>query len=117
MRSCQRTFFVELDADKGKSFLWVQYPGELIEANIAKEFPTHRQKKEFTTQRLYLWMLQLLMGNYQKETGHHLNEHDFRRTAYTRTAEPMLRYYTATEKKTSDDVLAGLAENLMPKAK
>ncbi len=75
------------------------------------------------------------MGNYHRETGRTLRSHDFRRAAFTRaaeegyhpklaatafdvTAETMLRYSTATEKKkTSDEVLGGLADKLLPKPK
>lgn len=75
------------------------------------------------------------MQYYQKSTGHSLRSHDFRRAAFTRAAEKdihpkraavafdvtpetMLRYYTATEKKkTADEVLSGLAEDLLPKDK
>lgn len=124
--------YKELDAYKGKTYLWERYPAELIEANKANGFPTHRQKPEFTPQRLYLWVLQL-MGYYQKATGRDLSSHDFRRAAFTRAAEKdihpkraaaafdvtpetMLRYYTATEKKkTADEVLSGLADDLLPK--
>jgi hypothetical protein len=119
-------------ACKGKTCLWERYPHELIAANKAKGFLVHRQKPEFTPQRLYFWILQL-MGYYQKATGRDLSSHDFRRAAFTRAAEKdihpkraavafdvtpetMLRYYTATEKKkTADDVLSGLAGDLLPK--
>jgi len=68
-------------------------------------------------------------------TGNELSSHDFRRAAFTRAAEKgihpklagvafdvtpetMLRYYTATEKKkTSDDVLGSLADDLLPQKK
>jgi integrase len=116
--------YLALDAYKGKTYLWERYPAELIAANKAKGYPTHRQKPEFTPNRLYLWVLQLL-GYYQKGTGRDLSSHDFRQAAFTRAAvafdvtpETMLRYYTATEKKkTSDDVLSGLAVDLLPKAR
>jgi integrase len=124
--------YAEVDAYKGETFLWERYPAELIEANQAKGWPTHRQKDEFTTHRLYQWVLQL-MGNYHRETGHTLRSHDFRRAAFTRAAEAdihpkraaaafdvtpetMLRYYTATEKKkTADEVLDRLSGALLPK--
>ena len=126
--------YAALDAYKGETYLWERYPAELVAANKAKGWPTHRQKAEFTPERLYLWVLQL-MGNYHRETGHTLRTHDFRRAAFTRaaeedihpkraaaafdvTAETMLRYYTATEKKkTSDEVLGSLADKLLPKRK
>lgn len=124
--------YAALDAYKGDTYLWEPYPAELIAANKANGYPTHRQKDDFTPQRLYYWVLQL-MGYYQKETGNKLRSHDFRRAAFTRAAEKdihpkraavafdvtpetMLRYYTATErKKTADDVLSGLADDLIPK--
>jgi integrase len=127
------TVFAELQVYKGKTYLWERYPAELIEANKANGWPVHRQKTEFTPQRLYLWVLQL-MGNYHRETGRKLCSHDFRRAAFTRAAEEdihpkraatafdvtpetMLRYYTATEKKqTADDVLGQLADKLLPVA-
>jgi hypothetical protein len=70
---------------------------------------------------------------YQKETGRDLSSHDFRNAAFTRAAEEdthpkrasvafdvtpetMLRHYTATEKKrTADEVLSELRDELMPK--
>jgi hypothetical protein len=72
------------------------------------------------------------MGYYHK-SGQTLRSHDFRRAAFTRAAEKdihpkraavaidvtpetMLRYYTATEKKkTADEVLSGLADDLLPR--
>src|SRR5207237_662421 len=78
--------YAALDAYKGKTSLWERYPPELIAANQVKGWPTHRQKPDFTPQRLYLWVLQL-MGNYQRETGRTLRSHDFRRAAFTRAAE------------------------------
>jgi integrase len=123
--------YAELDCYKGSTFLWERYPAELIEANKAKGYPVHRQNPEFTPNRLYLWVLQL-MGYYHKSTGRHLRSHDFRRAAFTRAAEKdihpkraavafdvtpetMLRYYTATEKKkTADEVLTNLADELLP---
>ena len=96
--------------------------------------PSHRLNPEFSPRRLYLWIV-ALMQDYQKATGKDLSSHDFRKAAFTRaavddihpkraavafdvTAETMLRYYTATEKKkTSDEVLGGLAERLLPKKK
>lgn len=124
--------YAELDAFKGPTFLWERYPAELIAANKANGWPTHRQKAEFTPHRMAQWVMQL-MGNYQRETGRTLRTHDFRRAAFTRAAEKdihpkraaaafdvtpetMLRYYTATEKKkTSDEVLGLLAGDLLPK--
>lgn len=124
--------YAALNAYKGPTYLWERYPAELIAINQAKGNPTHRQKPDFTPQRLYFWVLQL-MGYYQKATGRMLRSHDFRRAAFTRAAEKdihpkraavafdvtpetMLRYYTATEKKrTADEVLGGLAGDLLPK--
>jgi integrase len=126
--------YAALDAYKGESYLWERYPAELIEANKKNGFPTHRQNPEFSTQRLYLWVVQI-MQSYQLQTGKDLSSHDFRKAAFTRaaeedvhpkraavafdvTAETMLKYYTATEKKkTSDEVLGDLAEKLLPKKK
>src|SRR5207248_11022027 len=123
-----------LEEYKGKAFLWERYPAELIVANQAKGYPTHRQRAEFTPERLYLWVLQL-MGYYQKDTGRDFSSHDFRRAAFTRAAEKdihpkkaadafdvrpdtMLRYYTATEKKkNAGEVLGGLADDLRPKGR
>jgi len=64
--------------------------------------------------------------------GRDLSSHDFRRAAFTRAAEKdihpkrasvafdvtpemMSRYYTATEKKTANNVLSGLADDVLPK--
>ncbi|HTU90346.1 MAG TPA: hypothetical protein VMF69_09755, partial [Gemmataceae bacterium] len=123
--------FTELDAYKGETYLWERYPAELIEANRKNGFPVHRQKADFAPRRLYLWVVQI-MQYYQKQTGKDLSSHDFRRAAFTRaaeadihpkraavafdvTAETMLKYYTATEKKrTADEVLSELQAELMP---
>lgn len=114
--------YAGLDAYKGNTFLSERYPAELIEANKAMAFPVHRQNREFSTQRLYQWVVQT-MQNYQKKTGRDSSSHDFRRAAFTRAAEAdihpkraavafdvapetMIRYYTATEKKrTADEVM------------
>jgi integrase len=121
----------ELDAYKGETYLWERYPAELKAANRKNGAPAHRQGEEFSPRRLYLWVAQL-MGKYQAATGRKLSSHDFRRAAFTRaaekgvhparaaaafdvTSETMLRYYTATEKKkTADEVLGGLADDLLP---
>lgn len=123
-----------LKAYAGKVYLWERYPPELIAANKRLGVPTHRQKPEFTSRRLYLWVVQI-MQRYQHETGKDLSSHDFRKAAFTRAAEKdihpkraaaafdvtpetMLRYYTATEKKkTADEVLGGLAADLRPTPK
>ncbi|HVS39667.1 MAG TPA: hypothetical protein VMS17_29190 [Gemmataceae bacterium] len=115
--------YAELEAYRGETYLWKRYPAGLIAANKAKGYATHRQNPEFSPRRLYLWVV-AIMQDYQKATGKDLSSHDFRRAAFTRaaeldihpkraavafdvTAETMLRYYTAAEKKrTSDDVLS-----------
>lgn len=103
----------------------------MIAANKKLGVPTPRQEPEFTTRRLYQWVVQI-MQRYQHETGKDLSSHDFRKAAFTRAAEKdvhpkgatafdvtpetMLRYSTATEKKkTADEVLGGLADDLRPK--
>ncbi len=123
--------YAELASYAGPTYLWEPYPAELIAANEARGWPTHRQNPEFAPRRLYLWVVQLMQG-YQKQTGKDLSSHDFRKAAFTLaaendvhpkraatafdvTAETMLRYYTATEKKrTADEVLGGLAGELLP---
>jgi integrase len=125
--------YEKLNDYKGDTYLWERYPAELIAVNKAKGYPTHRQNPEFSPRRLYLWVVQI-MQDYQKQTGNDFSSHDFRKSAFTRAAEEdihpkraavafdvtpetMLRYYTATEKKrTSDEVLGGLADRLRPKA-
>lgn len=126
--------YAALDAYKGDTYLWERYPSELIAANKANGFPTHRQNPEFSPKRLYLWVVQIMQA-YQNQTGKDLSSHDFRKAAFTRaaeedihpkraavafdvTAETMMRYYTATEKKkTADDVMGELAGKLLPKPK
>jgi integrase len=123
--------YAALSAYAGRTFLWEKYPAELIAANRKLGVPTHRQNPAFAPRRLYLWVVQI-MQRYQHETGKDLSSHDFRRAAFTRaaekdvhpkraaafdvTAETMLKYYTATEKKkTADEVLGGLADDLRPR--
>jgi integrase len=126
--------FEELDAYKGRTWLWERYPPELKDAIRRKGNPCHRLKPEFDARRLYLWIV-ALMQDYQKLTGRDLSSHDFRKAAFTRAAEEdvhpkraavafdvtpetMMRYYTATEKKqTADEVLGSLAGKLLPKRK
>lgn len=124
--------YAELDAYKGKSFLWEGYPAQLREATVQRGRPVHTLNPEFSPRRLYLWVIGL-MQDYQRETGKHLSSHDFRKAAFTRaaekdvhpkraaaafdvTAETMLRYYTATDKKkVADEVFGELADDLLPK--
>jgi integrase len=124
--------YAELEAYKGETHLWERYPPELREATLKRGAPVHRLNPEFSPRRLYLWIV-ALMQDYQKESGKDLSSHDFRKAAFTRaaeddvhpkraavafdvTAETMLKYYTATEKKkTADDVLGALAARLLPK--
>jgi hypothetical protein len=104
-----RLLYAELLDYAGRTYLWERYPPELIAANKAKGFPTHRQNPVFAPERLYLWVVRLMQG-YQKETGRDFSSHDFRKAAFTRaveedvhpkraatafdvTAETMLRYY------------------------
>lgn len=126
--------FHALFAYRGDCYLWERYPPELMDANRKLGVPTHRQNLEFHPRRLYLWVVQL-MQTYQSQTGRDFSSHDFRKAAFTRaaeqdihpkraaaafdvTAETMLRYYTATEKKrTADEVLGSLADVLRPKPK
>ena len=122
----------DLDAYKGQIYLWERYPAELIAVNKQKGYPVHRQNPEFSPRRLYFWIAQIMQA-YQTQTGNDLSSHDFRRAAFTRaaekdihpkraatafdvTAETMMRYYTATDKKrTADEVLGELADVLRPK--
>jgi integrase len=126
--------YAALDAYKGRTHLWERYPPELIAVNMQKGYPTHRQNPEFSPERMYLWVVQVIQA-YRKATGRDLSSHDFRRAAFTRaaeadvhpkraaaafdvTAETMMKYYTATEKKrTADKVLGGLADRLRPRGK
>jgi site-specific recombinase XerD len=126
--------YAELDEYKGQEHLWERYPAELRAEIARKGAPTHRLNLEFAPRRLYLWIV-ALMQDYQKATGRDLSSHDFRKAAFTRaaekdihpkraavafdvTAETMLRYYTATEKKrTADEVLSELQIDLLPKKK
>ncbi len=121
--------YAELDAYKGETFLWERYPAEL--RVHAKGAARHYVREDFSTPRLYSWIVALLR-DYQKQTGKDLTSHDFRKAAFTRaaeadihpkraavafdvTAETMLKYYTASEKKrTADEVLSELQTRLMP---
>jgi len=44
----------ELLGYRGERFLWKRYPLEIIAANQARGWPTHRQKSEFAPRRLGL---------------------------------------------------------------
>jgi site-specific recombinase XerD len=117
----------ELDAYKGETYLWVRYPAELKQ--YVRGTSKHQVILEFSAKRLYTWIVALLR-DYQTQTGRDLSSHDFRKAAFTRaaeadihpkraavafdvTAETMLKYYTATEKKrTADEVLTELGEQL-----
>jgi integrase len=124
--------YAALDAQKGRTYLWEGYPAGLRDATIRRGNPVHRLNPEFSARRLYLWVV-ALMQDYQRETGSSLSSHDFRRAAFTRAAEKdvnpklasvafdvtpetMMKYYTAAEKKkTADDVLGRLADDLLPR--
>lgn len=121
--------YAELEAYKGETYLWERYPAEL--KVYVRGTSKHNVIETFATKRLYTWIVALLR-DYQKQTGKDLSSHDFRKAAFTRaaeadihpklasvafdvTAETMLRYYTATEKKqTADEVLSKLQAQLMP---
>lgn len=121
--------YADLDAYKGSVFLWERYPVEL-RAHV-KSASRHQVIEDFSAQRLCSWIIALLR-DYRKQTGKDLSSHDFRKAAFTRaaeadihpkraaaafdvTAETMLKYYTATEKKrTADEVLSELQAKLMP---
>jgi hypothetical protein len=116
-----------LDAYKGETYLWERYPAELKQC--VRGTSKHQVILEFSTKRLYTWIVALLR-DYQTQTGKDLSSHDFRKAAFTRaaeadihpkraamvfdvTADTMLRYYTATEKKrTADEVLSELRDQL-----
>ncbi|MFL5328646.1 MAG: tyrosine-type recombinase/integrase [Gemmataceae bacterium] len=113
----------------GPTYIWERYPQEMIEANKERGARTNRVITEFSPDRLY-WWIQHTMQAYEEETGRDLSSHDFRRAAFTRAAEAdintkragaafgvspetMQRYYIATDqKRTSDEVLGGMAEKL-----
>lgn len=122
--------YAELEAYKGDEFLWERYPAELREH--VKSAARHCVLDSFSPARLATWIV-ALHRDYQRETGRDLSSHDFRKAAFTSaaeedihpkraavafdvTAETMLRYYTATEKKrTADEVLGRLHAKLRPK--
>jgi integrase len=122
--------YAELDAYKGKEFLWERYPVEL--GRYTKSVTRHKVLPTFSPDRLSMW-IRAVMRDYQNQTGKDLSSHDFRKAAFTRAAEAdihpkraavafdvtpetMLKYYTATEKKrTADEVLGSLQNSLLPK--
>ncbi len=121
--------YAELVAYSGATYLWERYPTEL--RGHVKSASRHCVLDDFAGQRLVGWII-ALMRDYQKQTGKDYSSHDFRKAAFKRaseadihpkraavafdvTAETMLKYYTATEKKrTSDEVLTGLQAALLP---
>ena len=123
--------FTELVAYAGETYLWERYRPD---SRSRKSASRHCVLDDFSVPRFVGWII-AVMHNYQKQTGKDLSSHDFRKAAFTRaseadihpkraavafdvTAETMLKYYTATEKKrTADDVLVGLQEALMPRTK
>lgn len=122
--------YAELAQFKGNIHLWERYPAEL--RLFTKGPSRHKVIEGFCPERMAMW-IRAVMRDYQNQTGKDLSSHDFRKAAFTRaaeadihpkraavafdvTAETMLKYYTATEKKrTSDEVLTQLQEKLMPK--
>ncbi len=121
--------YAELDAYKGAMYLWERYPAEL--RDYTKSASLHQVIEEFCQVRMAMWV-RAVMRDYQNQTGRDLSSRDFRKAAFTRaaeadihpkraavafdvTAETMLKYYTATEKKhTADEVLGALQESLLP---
>lgn len=121
--------YAELDAYKGAMYLWERYPAEL--RDYTKSASRHQVIEEFCQVRMAMWV-RAVMRDYQNQTGRDLSSRDFRKAAFTRaaeadihpkraavafdvTAETMLKYYTATEKKhTADEVLGALQESLLP---
>lgn len=61
-------------------------PGLLRAATVRLGFPVNRTNPEFSPRRLDLWVVRT-MRTYQKQTGKVFSSHDFRKAAFTRTAE------------------------------
>lgn len=73
-----------LEAFKGKTWLWENYPAGLKAALQAKGWPTHQLNPGFAPQRLYYWV-GLLFSDYHKKHPDQpkLTSHMFRKRAFT----------------------------------
>ena len=116
-----------LDAFKGKTWLWENYPAGLKTALQAKGWPTHQQKPGFDAQRLYYWV-GLLFSDYHKKYPEQpvLTSHMFRKRAFTLAwqagvdprrasiaygcnVDTLMQHYVALdEQQVTDDVFAQL---------
>ena len=73
-----------LDAFKGTTWLWENYPAGLKAALAAKGWPTHRMKADFDPKRLYQWV-EALFADHRKANpdAPRLTTHMFRKRAFT----------------------------------
>jgi integrase len=126
--------FASLQAFKGKTWLWENYPTGLKAALEAKSFPTHRLKAEFCPKRLYFWV-ETLFADYRATFPQRpvLTSHMFRKRAFTMAwdkgidarraaiaigcnVDTMMRHYVSMdEQEVTDDVFAQLHARPAPK--
>lgn len=119
--------YAALDAFKGKTWLWENYPSGLKAALQAKGWPTHQLKPGFDSQRLYYWV-GLLFSDYNKAHPERpaLTSHMFRKRAFTMAwqagidprrasiaygcnVDTLMQHYVALdEQQVTDDVFAQL---------
>lgn len=73
-----------LEAIKGNEWLWECYPAGLRAALVAKAWPSHQLKDEFTPERLYNWV-ETLFTEYREAFPDRprLTPHMFRKRAFT----------------------------------
>jgi integrase len=75
--------FAALDAFKGETWLWENYPSGLKAALQAKGWPTHQLKPGFEAQRLYYWVGLLFSDYHKAHPDQTLTSHMFRKRAFT----------------------------------
>lgn len=125
----QADLFKALDAFKGKTWLWENYPLGLKAALQEKGFPTHQLKAEFSAQRLYYWV-ETLFTDYRTAYPDRppLTSHMFRKRAFTMAwqkgidprraaiaygcnVDTLMGHYVAMdEQQVTDDVFAQMNE-------
>ncbi len=121
---------------KGDTHLWQRHPAELREKLIARNWPTHQLKEEFSPVRLHAWF-ETLFADYRTANPDRppITSHLFRKTAFTKAwaagidprrasiaigcnIDTMMKHYVhMDEQEVTDDVFAQLNGPKTPKNK
>ncbi len=127
--------YAELEAVRGKTYLWDRFPDELREVLKARGIGSWKiVGRCYSPRMLYNWATQLL-GRYSKKVGRRVTSHMFRKRAFTMAflagldarkaaiaigcnVDTMMKHYVSLdEQAVTDEVFAELQGRLIPRKK